>query len=458
MADFSMYHTLGQSDQDELNQQIQTQPAAPQFNPPVAPPPSGYQQNVHYYGSTHPAQPTPYATQTPPPPPPGAVYPPQEFSGHGSDAMGGLAAQMGGLGISGDTGSTGRLQKKKHRHAYHDLGTPAAASQPIGGIPHSEVQSQPQFLNTGLNQQPRPVSPFPGPGASNLQIPRPPQQATFGSSPQPSFSTPGDGSVQTQGKVDPEQIPGIPSSRDIPAQYYLSHVYPTMERHNPPPAAIPFIAHDQGNSSPKFARLTLNSVPSSAEFLSSSALPLGLILQPLASLEAGEQSVPVLDFGEAGPPRCRRCRAYINPFMVFGAGGNKFICNMCTFPNDVPPEYFSPLEPSGVRVDRIQRPELMVGTVEYLVPKEYWVKEPVGLRWLFLIDVSQEAVNKGYLEACCEGIMAALYSDDDDNDDGVEEDSAASKRLPKGSRVGIITFDKEVHFYNLSVRFPLSYA
>src|SRR6201999_343151 len=127
---------------------------------------------------------------------------------------------------------------------------------------------------------------------------------------------------------------------------------------------------DQGNSSPKHARLTVNNVPSTAEALASTGLPLGLVIQPFAPLQEGEQPIPVLDFGETGPPRCRRCRAYINPFMAFRSGGNKFVCNMCTFPNDVPPEYFSPTDPSGARVDRQQRPELTRGTVEFMVPKE----------------------------------------------------------------------------------------
>lgn len=221
-----------------------------------------------------------------------------------------------------------------------------------------------------------------------------------------------------------------------------------MEHHLPPPALVPFVAFDQGNSSPKFARLTLNNIPASADALATTALPLGLVLQPLAPLQEGEQPIPVLDFGEIGPPRCRRCRAYINPFMTFKSGGNKFICNMCTFPNDVPSEYFAPTDPSGVRVDRLQRPELTLGTVDFMVPKEYWSKEPVGLRWLFLIDVTAEAVNRGFLDGFCEGIISALYGGGDT--DETQEDGSTQRRLPPGSKVGIVTFDKEIHYYNLS--------
>jgi protein transport protein SEC24 len=266
----------------------------------------------------------------------------------------------------------------------------------------------------------------------------------------------GEEMVATQGRVDPERIPSIPRSRDGPGQYYLTQVYPTMETHQPPPATVPFVAHDQGNSSPKFARLTINKIPSTSDGLASTALPLGMILQPLAPLQEGEQPIPVLDFGEAGPPRCRRCRAYINPFMTFRSGGNKLVCNMCSFPNEVNSDYFAPTDPSGVRVDRLQRPELMLGTCEYLVPKEYWAKEPVGLRWLFLIDVSQIALQQKLVESVCEGILLALYGDDSEpQEDGEADEHNSSQgksevKLPAGSRVGIVTYDREVHFYNLS--------
>ncbi|KAF9889183.1 COPII coat Sec23p-Sfb3p heterodimer component [Aspergillus nanangensis] len=359
---------------------------------------------------------------------------PQAPMGVPSDpAMAGLSSQMSGLGIMGGDGGA-RAGKKKHRHAHHDIGG-ATASAPQQ-VPGAAQPTSSQFLNTGLNQMPRPISP-----AAGVPPAGPPG---MGMPTQPAMPSTGAGSVTTQGKIDPEQIPSIPRSRDIPAQYYFNHVFPTMERHLPPPAAVPFVAHDQGNSSPKFARLTLNNIPSTSDFLASTSLPLGMVLQPLAPLDPGEQPIPVLDFGEAGPPRCRRCRTYINPFMLFRSGGNKFVCNMCTFPNDVPPEYFSPVDPSGTRIDRMQRPELMMGTCEFLVPKDYWNKEPVGLRWLFLIDASHESVQRGFLKGVCKGILDALY---DIPENGEDE---TARRIPEGSKIGIVTYNREVQFYNLS--------
>ena len=365
------------------------------------------------------------------------------FPSQGLDPGAGLVTQMGGLGISADSTASSRTSKKKQRHAYHDLGQRSASPQPLNGMPQGYGSSQGQFMNAGQMQPQGSSSPYMSQGLA-----QPMAQMTTADR-----LRSGEEMVATQGRVDPEQIPSIPRSRETAAQYYLTQIYPTMERHLPPPAAIPFVAHDQGNSSPKFARLTLNKIPSTSESLATTALPLGMILQPLAPLQEGEQPIPVLDFGDAGPPRCRRCRTYINPFMTFRSGGNKLVCNMCNFPNDVAPEYYAPTDPAGIRVDRLQRPELMLGTCEFLVPKEYWAKEPVGLRWLFLIDVSQVSLQQKFIESVCEGIRRALY--DNESEEHNEEHNGgemSAGKLPAGSKVGIVTYDKEVHFYNLSPR------
>ena len=355
---------------------------------------------------------------------------------------------MGSMALGSDGNVPGRAGKKKHRHAYHNLEQPAGSSQAFNGIPQGQ-SSPSQFLDQSnrpqayASQQVTPVmSAFSAPhGPTYLSNTRP---GTSGGTAMDVSSG--------QGRVDPEQIPSIPKSRDLAAQYFLNETYRTMEHHLPPPSTVPFLAIDQGNSSPKYGRLTLNNIPTTAEALASTSLPLGLVLQPLAPLSAGESPIPVLDFGETGPPRCRRCRTYINPFMTFRSGGNKFVCNMCTFPNDVPPEYFAPTDPSATRVDRDQRPELKLGTVEFMVPKEYWAKEPVGLRHLFVIDVSQEAINRGFLEAFCEGVLNALYSVDSDQA-SKEDDQAAEevRAIPVGAKVGFVTFDKDVHFFNCNV-------
>ncbi|KAJ9158015.1 Transporter sec24 [Coniochaeta hoffmannii] len=465
MSDYSMYHALGQGEQlDPNDPNRRVQPAPPQFSPGVAPqqyqqagghnapPPPG--QGQQYYGSPDPQQDQGYSTfqQQPQsygaPQPQPSYFPPQQQSPAVSDA--GLAAQMGGMSLGADYHHGTARRKKKDHHAYHQVEAPAGSSQPFNGIPPAGTPAT-AFLNADPNagsQFGTPITPQMNqfPAAVNAQFsPMPASPAEFaarGSADQGAY-------VPTTGqKVSPDEMPSVPVSRDSAQQYFLSNVYPTFERHVPPPATVSFVAFDQGNSSPKFARLTMNNIPATAEGLKSTGLPLGLLLQPLAPLQAGELPIPVLDFGDEGPPRCHRCRAYINPFMMFRGGGNKFVCNLCTYPNDTPSEYFCATNPQGVRVDRDQRPELTRGTVEFVVPKQYWNKEPVGLRWLFLIDVTQESYNKGFLEAFCDGILGALYGADEN--DEKDESGEPKRRIPAGAKVAFVTYDKEVHYYNVS--------
>ena len=457
MSDFSQYHALGEQNDEKSRipslQVPQSPPSQPpktagfipnaypfqQSSPgPVPPRSAGFPANAYnlQYGQTPQGS---YGAQSPMQP--GLLSPQQGMLSPGTPgSVASLTSQMSGMGIGGEGAQ--HTKKKKNRHAYHNLDQGTGSSQAFNGIPQS--QSNPsQFLDQKAGPFPprsQPSTPAPG----QLSAPGVPFAPTT-----PRFAGAAMEVSGTHGRVDPEEIPSIPKSRDQPAQYYSNHTYHTMEQHIPPPASVPFTAYDQGNSSPKYARLTLNNIPTTSEALTATSLPLGMILQPLAPLAAGEHPIPVLDFGETGPPRCARCRTYINPFMTFRAGGNKIVCNMCTFPNDVPSEYFAPTDPSGARVDRDERPELKLGTVEFMVPKEYWAKEPVGLRHLFVIDVSQESVNRGFLEAFCDGILNALYVDSQGEEDGqLIEDLRA---LPIGSKVGFVTFDKEAHFYNCNV-------
>ena len=469
-----------QSASSGVNGTPQEAQSGPQWRPPVAPSHGSYLQSgtpnsfgqgpspgqANQYGGTPSGR---YQAQNSGPQEQG-YFPPQEQGGGITDgSVGGLSAQMANVGLGEDGAVANRPQKKKNRHAYHNLEQPVPSQQAFAGMPQG--YNPPQPMTPGISQQPyqnqfggqqhqysgQQITPamhqFPAPAGTPMTPGVPSVATNFGASNQ-SMPVPSGPGVSAQGRVDPEQIPSVPSSRDTAAKYYLDHTYPTIDQHLPPPATIPFVAFDQGNSSPKYARLTLNHIPSTSEALTATGLPLGIVLQPLAPLQEGEEKVPVLDFGETGPPRCRRCRTYINPFMSFRSGGNKFVCNMCTFPNDVAPEYFAPTDPSGVRVDRAQRPELTMGTVEFLVPKEYWAKEPVGLRWLFLIDVSREAVDRGFLEAFCTGILGALFEDDQEDSDyeKVEGDNPTTKRcIPAGSKVGFVTYDKAMHFYNCNV-------
>lgn len=195
-------------------------------------------------------------------------------------------------------------------------------------------------------------------------------------------------------------------------------------------AAPPIDQKLQCNS--KYMQLTVGAIPTTPSLATSSGLPMGLCIHPLAQ-DPDLPEIPVVDFGDAGVIRCKRCRTYVNPFAKFMDGGRRWRCNMCAFVNDVPASYHGPIDEHGARKDADEHPELSSGTVEFVAPVEYMVRPPQSPVYSFVIDVSYAAVSSGALKATCEAIKESL------------------DRFPGGERtqIAFITFDHAVHFYNL---------
>lgn len=63
--------------------------------------------------------------------------------------------------------------------------------------------------------------------------------------------------------------------------------------------------------------------------MKSCGLPLALIIQPFAAVRGGEDPIPVVEFGQDGPPRCTECQAYVNAWCVWTMGGQRWVCNLC---------------------------------------------------------------------------------------------------------------------------------
>ncbi|MCD7454105.1 hypothetical protein HAX54_023467 [Datura stramonium] len=239
-------------------------------------------------------------------------------------------------------------------------------------------------------------------------------------------------------KVDPNQIP-----RPIPNASVVLHETRQGNQANPPPPAISdYIVKDTGNCSPRYMRCTINQIPCTVDLLTTSAMQLALLVQPLAlphpseealqtknergkplwnrqskSFAWGKITVTLMkddiryifiqrarggDFGERvlfGAPLQR----LYNPFVKFIDQGRRFICNLCRHTDETPRDYQCNLGPDGRRRDADERPELCRGTVEFVATQGIWLKvrDPMPAVYFFLIDVSMNAIQTGATAAAC---------------------------------------------------------
>ncbi|KAM7418151.1 hypothetical protein PAMA_017682 [Pampus argenteus] len=179
------------------------------------------------------------------------------------------------------------------------------------------------------------------------------------------------------------------------------------------------------NCSPQTFRCTLTSIPQTQALLNKARLPLGLLLHPFRDL----QQLPVITSNTI--VRCRSCRTYINPFVTF-LDQRRWKCNLCYRVNDVPDEFmYNPVTRSYGEPHK--RPEVQNSTVEFIASSDYMLRPPQPAAYLFVLDVSHNAVEGGYLKYFCESLL--------DNLDKLPGDTR--------TRVGFLTFDSTIHFYNL---------
>ncbi|XP_033289953.1 protein transport protein Sec24C isoform X3 [Orcinus orca] len=254
-----------------------------------------------------------------------------------------------------------------------------------------------------------------------------PGAATFGSQPGPPQPLP-------PKRLDPDAIPS-PQLNELPPQQKTRHridpdAIPSPiqviedDRNNrgsepfvtgvrgqvPPLVTTNFLVKDQGNASPRYIRCTSYNIPCTSDMAKQAQVPLAAVIKPLARLPPEEASPYVVDHGESGPLRCNRCKAYMCPFMQFVEGGRRFQCCFCSCINDVPPQYFQHLDHTGKRVDAYDRPELSLGSYEFLATVDYCKnnKFPSPPAFIFMIDVSYNAIRSGLVRLLCEELKSLL--------------------------------------------------
>ncbi|KYQ93908.1 putative transport protein [Tieghemostelium lacteum] len=227
-------------------------------------------------------------------------------------------------------------------------------------------------------------------------------------------------------RIAPSQIP---SSTAILEQY-KSYIYKTnQEPILPPPSSVSQFCIDQQNARPNFMRSTMYTIPENEDILNQTHIPFVIHTTPFAALNHPSE-MPIPQIVHPGSPvQCKRCHAYSNPFNLFTNGGRYFICRFCEFENTVEKEYFSAVLPNGLRTDFEQRPELQFGSYEFLLSTPVPPQLPA---YVFVIEISQFTIQNGIVQVVIESLRRMFNNH--------------SSSMP--SRIGIITYDTEVHFWS----------
>eukprot|EP00281_Chroomonas_sp_CCMP1168_P026138 CAMPEP_0206231294 /NCGR_PEP_ID=MMETSP0047_2-20121206/10758_1 /ASSEMBLY_ACC=CAM_ASM_000192 /TAXON_ID=195065 /ORGANISM="Chroomonas mesostigmatica_cf, Strain CCMP1168" /LENGTH=922 /DNA_ID=CAMNT_0053654859 /DNA_START=29 /DNA_END=2799 /DNA_ORIENTATION=- len=261
---------------------------------------------------------------------------------------------------------------------------------------------------------------------------------------EPIQALPGDGNRSNmssprtpRSRIDPNQVPRPPSStgKDSDGKEFRTSSLATTPI---PQAASSYRIIDDGNCSPRFMRMSINQLPATKELAQKLALPIAVVIQPLAQLPPDEVQVPFVVDHVQGPVRCRRCRAYINCHVQFIDGGRHWTCNMCGMNNGVESDYFCTLDAQGRRRDAADRPELSLGSVDFAASQEYCDRPAMAPAFMFAIDVSANAVQGGLLHASVAAIRECV------------EQLSRAEGVDSRAMLGILTFDTQLHFFNLS--------
>uniref|UniRef100_A0A646QIX8 Protein transport protein Sec24C n=1 Tax=Hemiscolopendra marginata TaxID=943146 RepID=A0A646QIX8_9MYRI len=291
------------------------------------------------------------------------------------------------------------------------------------------------------------MPPLPG----SMQARYPPMPAAQGNVPpsSPTSTTPGINRMppvnqmpstmqpQQPRRLDPDHMPSpiqvIEDDKKNRGDIFLTN----SKGQIPPLVTTNFITQDQGNCNPRFVRSTIYSVPANPDMMKQTSVPFGIVISPFAKLHPQEYPPPVSNAGEQGPVRCVRCKAYMCPFMQFMDGGRRFQCGFCKGTTEVPPDYFAHLDHTGQRVDKYERPELCLGSYEFVATRDYCRNNsfPNSPAFIFLIDVSYSSVKNGMVHLLCQNMKQIL--------------SLLPKEGDKSMKVGFITYSNTVHFYNI---------
>ena len=187
----------------------------------------------------------------------------------------------------------------------------------------------------------------------------------------------------------------------------------------------------------EFMRTTITSIPTKQAIWKKSNIPVALHVKPFSSLYDNKNPIPVCNDNLI--ITCKRCGAYLNPYVKFTPQSNQWRCNFCKLANNLPILYNADdieLESDDVNNNTMykDRPEVNYSIVDYIMDDSITNAPPKVLNYTFIIDVSYNSIKCGMLRKTLETMSQTL------------------DRIPdydNGTTISIICVNNRLHYFKL---------
>ena len=196
--------------------------------------------------------------------------------------------------------------------------------------------------------------------------------------------------------INPDDIPRPSQENEIYINNEKVPIYETNIGLSFPNSTSFFAVKETENSSCKFIRPTLNSLPLSQSFFNKTGLPFGICVQPFYQIINNESQIPKVEITD-NIFRCAKCKSYINNkynFTYSKLNKKIAVCNICNYENDLDinsqglkSEYFNNSDTSCL--------ELVNPTIDFIAPKSFRAKKNFVPHYLFMIDISETSYQLG---------------------------------------------------------------
>ncbi len=211
--------------------------------------------------------------------------------------------------------------------------------------------------------------------------------------------------------INPTQIPRPNQYDEI---YFNNEKMPFYETNigtMPPHSTSFYSVKETQNSSCRYIRPTLNSIPISQYLLNETNLLFGICVQPFAEIPDYEEEIPKVESGTQ-IIRCKHCQGYINnKYNISYSNQNKqvAICNLCQYENEL--DVNNPgIKSEYLSSDFSNCPELVKPTIDFIAPTNFKSSKKFIPHYLFMIDISENSYQLGLPSYVINSVQSNLDS------------------------------------------------